>query len=674
MDNYIPGIDDVDDANSFLGENESNVKSHIFSPKINENDDYSEDIPLKINKKKTSKEETKKENKVRKLNIQKTKYSSEDLSTESISKKNLHTQKVIPTEQLPVDADPLNLTLSKRLRTSNQNSENTVLQEKTKKKLKLDSQREKQDKDLKILIIGDIHLRDKQFLESEELVSKLINVISNENYLFVIFMGDILHTHGIAKTSAFNLAYKLFSEIIKFTKIYILIGNHDLSNPNITLSKDHFLNPYKHWNNCFVIDEPKIIQEGGKTFTMCPYIPEGKFLEVLSSMETIFGNEISVTNTSKSKNKILQRDQSESENNTQKLKLPKCVQESSCIFAHQEFNGAQRENSSTSISKDKWNSSFPPCISGHIHIPQILDYGVYYVGSSCQVNSDEPANKKIWELYFSSLENKKIELIPIDLQLKTTLKLTYDIEEITKNFNFKLCEKHKIYIILKGENHQFKSFKKSDYYAKLKRNNVIVNFETITPDELLEEEETFTDENSKNGNFSFKEVLEQLISSQSEDIKKLYDSLCDSTVSQKINSDSKKKLKILNQKSENTELSHIDEKEPNINTIENDSPSKDYSSNKNDNQVQSFVEVTKRGHQKTEDILGSSKEINRTTTKGEKKQNQNKLHKGVSSVTLKKNKHNNSHIKNIEQRTKREENLLIKDTEANKSKIELVFD
>jgi DNA repair exonuclease SbcCD nuclease subunit len=85
-----------------------------------------------------------------------------------------------------------------------------------------------------------------------------------------------------------------------------------------------------------------------------------------------------------------------------------------CIWAHQEFKGAQM-GSQISTDGDIWPLDYPQVISGHIHDFQIVQSNVMYIGTPIQHTFSDAADKIISEFLFE--ENKKYIHNPITLNV-----------------------------------------------------------------------------------------------------------------------------------------------------------------------------------------------------------------------------------------------------------------
>ena len=236
---------------------------------------------------------------------------------------------------------------------------------------------------LRVLIIGDIHCRLDNFTDIDVLTDKILKIINQEHPDWIVLLGDLLHTHEQVNTLCLNKLLDLFDKLRKYAKLYIIVGNHDMINSAQFLSTHHWMNMLKEWSNVTIVDKPLIETHCSKTYTFLPYVPKGRFMEALYTLDENAWNK------------------------------------SSAIFCHQEFRGSQYVGK-TSDDGDYWAEEYPQIISGHIHKHQILK-NVYYVGSAIQVTFGE-TDKNIVSVFTSENgSDVKIEEILLDVPKKLTI-------------------------------------------------------------------------------------------------------------------------------------------------------------------------------------------------------------------------------------------------------------
>lgn len=341
-----------------------------------------------------------------------------------------------------------------------------------------------------ILVIGDTHFRLKHLSEGEAFVQRVVEIAVQKAPSAIVLLGDILDTHETAKVQPFKLACRFIEDLSGIAPTYVLMGNHDLMNQSQFCTDNHFFNPLKKWENVYIIDVPQVFYIGDKKIIMCPYVPPGRFVEALELLEENY-------------------------------------QTADCIFAHQEFKGAdmstsdseRTESASVRSSKgDDWGKDLPPVISGHIHKPHCLNGNIFYLGSAMQISFDELPNKKLNIVTFndeaSGAEALVFEKIDLGLKGKLTLDIGFDDLE-TINFD-EQCEKYFLKIKLTGEKQQFKHFKSSSLYTKLTNANVKITFQ------IEENSGTGATNFSRNKPLTFKEALKEMVRDSDEKVQNAY--------------------------------------------------------------------------------------------------------------------------------------------------------
>lgn len=296
---------------------------------------------------------------------------------------------------------------------------------------------------MKYFCIGDLHIKGNNHDRIYFLMKQMEKYLNEEKPDRVIMLGDTLDKHEKINTPELNIAIECVKTISSLSKLYILVGNHDMVCNKEYLTQNHWLNclKIKECQNIVVVDQPIYIEENNQKIGFCPYVPENRFIEALHQMKIDF-------------------------------------KECSYIFAHQDINGCKYNNRESGCV-EKWDETYPFLISGHIHNKQGKFYNeetklpknVLYTGSCIQVASDEPQDKScllldtttkaMKEIYFEQLyvkiypvENnndvKKL-LTEIKPEDKVILNISNDnLEEIIRikklvenNSNIKLKYHHK---------------------------------------------------------------------------------------------------------------------------------------------------------------------------------------------------------------------------------------
>jgi DNA repair exonuclease SbcCD nuclease subunit len=319
-----------------------------------------------------------------------------------------------------------------------------------------------------ILVIGDTHFRKNHIKEGKEFVSKVLEKLPKiKNLNFTVLLGDILDSHERTDTTSYNLACDFIEKLSEYAKVFVLMGNHDIADQNEFLSKRHFFNPLKKWQNVTIVDSVKTTKFHSHSFVFCPYVPKGKFRDALNT-------------------------------NTESL-WETCT----CIFAHQELRGCWY-NDIESEDGDMWDSDFPPLISGHIHNAQKVGDNVYYPGSSSQIKVNESADKRIWKVEFN--KNSEIKIIKINLYMRFIKKITVPLEEI-QNFDKNQIDSYNIVLTVTGTREEYKNFKREELYEELRKCGVVIHFSP----KIIEDTKFIDKIKGSESQLSFKTIFKNLV-------------------------------------------------------------------------------------------------------------------------------------------------------------------
>ena len=299
--------------------------------------------------------------------------------------------------------------------------------------------------EVRALVIGDTHFKHNRLKEGQEFVDSCIRQARAEEPDFIVCLGDTLDAHNIVHVQAHKLAFEFLNQLSNIAPTYLIIGNHDLINHKQFLTDNHIFNPYKYWPNLTIVDTPLTVSVGQFQFGMCPYVPNGMFVQALNTLldsASSFHWEVDLD----------------------------------CIFAHQEFHGCSMSKV-VSSDGDRWSLTYPPVISGHIHEAQDLsEDNVYYPGSVFQHSYGEKKGKHIWLVTFAD------DLIPfkrklIDLGLKRKKVIRMKVTEVKDSFLLEGAPlKDDIKLELTGTCEHFSLFRKSPLYSRLGELGVKVSF------------------------------------------------------------------------------------------------------------------------------------------------------------------------------------------------------
>lgn len=336
---------------------------------------------------------------------------------------------------------------------------------------------------MKVIAIGDPHFRTDNIPEVNLFIERIETLCKKENPDFIVVLGDLLHTHERIHTIPLNKAYELISRLSNLALTFVLVGNHDMISNMQFLTENHWMNGLKRWKNVKIVDKVINFDIDDYRFVFSPYVSPGRFLEALETLEVDWKT-------------------------------------ATCIFAHQEFFGCKM-GAIISTEGDKWDSSYPCVISGHIHSRQTLE-NVYYCGSSLQHAFGENENNIIPILEWKSeIEEYKLKEINLDLPRK---RIVYtELDEInSEEFVLEGKSQDKIKISVSGNYEEFKAFKKTKKYREIisKGNKIIFKPRKI---DLIEESETIEELKTREENeqLGFNSILQSLI--ETEDNKYLFD-------------------------------------------------------------------------------------------------------------------------------------------------------
>lgn len=324
-----------------------------------------------------------------------------------------------------------------------------------------------------VLFVGDPHIQVSNIPEVDIFMERLINLATEKQPTIIILAGDLLHTHERLHSMALNKAYELIDNMRLIAKTYILIGNHDMYNNQQFLTENHWMNGLKEWHNTVIVDQ--VLEEtiDGEKFIFVPYVSPGRFEEALNTLRGKW-------------------------------------KDASCIFAHQEFAGCKM-GAIISVEGDKWSTSYPHVISGHIHSRQIPQENIYYPGSAMQHAFGESEKNIIACLTF---QNNEYEREEVDLQLPRKKIVYMDVEDVD-NYEVPKTE-DKLKVTLSGNYDQFKALKKTKKYKELLDSGVKVVFKPKklkkTKKKIGDDgEEVEVDDEIQNNGTDFKAILNSIV-------------------------------------------------------------------------------------------------------------------------------------------------------------------
>ncbi len=251
---------------------------------------------------------------------------------------------------------------------------------------------------MKVLFIGDPHLKISNFAIAREFLVWTTAVIAKFKPDLVVNLGDTFDTHAVVRSELLSEFKKHVLESIPHTTKYIyVLGNHDMYKPND--SKYHALQVFAGIPNMVVID--KIQDFAGITFV--PYLPDG----------------------------------SEFPKTTQ----PICV-------AHQTFAGCDFGGWKPEGGVDPDTVSADLIISGHIHKRQTFGK-VHYPGSPYSQSLKDLGQTK--GLTLLDTDTFKINTIPTPFPLWRSLEIEVgDIKTTAKQIAAAVNDKDNWVVVLEG--------------------------------------------------------------------------------------------------------------------------------------------------------------------------------------------------------------------------------
>lgn len=237
---------------------------------------------------------------------------------------------------------------------------------------------------MKILFIGDPHLKLSKFDLSCRFLQLVGDIIEKQDPDMVVNLGDTFDTHSVLRSEILSEFKKHILQVGKVCPYFYVLGNHDFFKP--TDSKYHALETFKGMHNFKVIDKSTIIENLDITFV--PHIPDHtKFPTITTSI---------------------------------------CV-------AHQTFVGADYGYKRTDVGVDADKVSAKIIISGHIHKRQFFGNVIYPGTPFAQGIDDINQSKGVMLFDTETYEYSFIDIpLPKWRGIKLELSQDFDINEVTK--------------------------------------------------------------------------------------------------------------------------------------------------------------------------------------------------------------------------------------------------
>lgn len=332
---------------------------------------------------------------------------------------------------------------------------------------------------MRLLAVGDLHIKSNNFMLAI-LFPKLERILKRGNFDCCVLLGDIFHNHEKSKEEDMNTAHNLFEMILKYCKLYIIVGNHDFRDKTQFMTNRHTLLPFSKWEGITVIDKATIVKEKGIVMTMVPFVPKGRFMEALNTCKNWKSSDL--------------------------------------IFCHQEFKGCNY-NGQVSENGDVWNEKYPQIISGHIHEKQNMKCGVFYPGTPYDTSFGYNGKRIVSTVNFkkngtfviSSIETKCPRMRTVQMDLEDAKKYMPDNEDFIK-------------LIVSCSDEEFDAFTKTDHARNLKK-ICNVRIEKLTTQKNTQIQKLLKSKGVANSQ-PYRKTFQMLVSNlKRKDVFKLYENI-----------------------------------------------------------------------------------------------------------------------------------------------------
>jgi len=285
---------------------------------------------------------------------------------------------------------------------------------------------------VKVLVIGDPHFKVSNSQETEEMAAEIIRVATEQSPTFIVCLGDTLDKFANIHVAPLVRATLFLKSLSEIAPLFLLIGNHDRVNNNVFCTDHHPFVSLKTWEYTTVVDTPIVHLCEGMKFTFVPYVSCGRFMEALS--------------------------------------LTEGWEDSTCIFAHQEFKGAKM-GAIMSEHGDEWSPDAPLVISGHIHDYDRLQPNILYVGTPIQHGFADKDDKTISIFTF---EDQSWEEHRVQLQVRKKKTVRLPVGSIV---GYTPPEDVILKIVLYGSSEEIRSIMKSEHINKLRKKGIKITYQ-----------------------------------------------------------------------------------------------------------------------------------------------------------------------------------------------------
>lgn len=207
---------------------------------------------------------------------------------------------------------------------------------------------------MKVLVIGDMHLKVQTMGTMVEARESILNLTRELKPDYVALIGDQLDGHDTLKLACLAVPTEFVTSLAEYAKVIMLVGNHDMLNNQQYCSDYHAFTSMKSIPNLLVVDKPIVCNPdacGTEPALICtPFLPKGSFCRGMDEFLP-------------------------SEWQDWRQRTADAV-----LLAHQEFRGAII-NMAPSTKGDAYEAGWPRVFSGHIHERHTVGENVHYVGT-----------------------------------------------------------------------------------------------------------------------------------------------------------------------------------------------------------------------------------------------------------------------------------------------------
>ena len=288
---------------------------------------------------------------------------------------------------------------------------------------------------MKLLIIGDPHLKISRFDIALKFLKWINSVVEEEKPDAVVNLGDTFDTHAVLRSEVKNEVMDHIVHCIKHSKsgnYFYILGNHDFYKPKS--SKYHALKDWKNIDGLRVVDER--LNLGAVNITMLPYYPDHR------------------------------------EFPTDTFKI--------CI-AHQTFIGADYGFTRPDVGVDADKVDAEVIISGHIHLKQEFGKVIYPGSPFSQSVNDIDQVKGVMMFDTDTYERKFIECpLPKWISLEYSVDAGSNIQQVHEDLSKNLNDRDHWVVKITGPKAEITSYLSSKQYKELISNKSVQIKPTFT--------------------------------------------------------------------------------------------------------------------------------------------------------------------------------------------------